>query len=135
MFSSSRWIASGCGLALALSFTIAEEPLAAQGTAQDTAHKKETMQMPMNMPMGKKAQKRKAGTAKSKKTAVGKKTRKASSKPAAGRPAAKTMAMPKEAPPHHAPIEAGQMQMGDSSRAMHVDSAHRDMGAMRMQPA
>jgi len=58
---SSRSIASAFALALALSFTIAEEPLAAQSAqsaSQDTARKKGTMQMPMNMPMGKEAQKK-----------------------------------------------------------------------------
>lgn len=47
---SSRWIAGGWTLALVLSFGTARNPLAAQGVAQDTAHKKGTMQMPMNMP-------------------------------------------------------------------------------------
>ncbi len=64
MVSSSRWIASGLCLTLALSLAIAEEPLAAQTAAQDTAHKKGTMQMPMNMPMGKKTQKKKKTTSK-----------------------------------------------------------------------
>jgi hypothetical protein len=50
MFSSSPCIAAGYSLALALSFAIAEKPLEAQSAAQDTAHKKGTMQMPMNMP-------------------------------------------------------------------------------------
>jgi len=47
MFSSSHWIASGCGLAFALSLAIATGPLAAQATPHDTAHKKGTTQMPM----------------------------------------------------------------------------------------
>jgi len=50
MFSSSRSIASGFGLALAFSFAIPGKPLAAQATPQDTAHK--GMKMPTNMPMG-----------------------------------------------------------------------------------
>jgi hypothetical protein len=69
MFSSSRLIASGFGLALALLVTIAEKPLSAQAATQDTAHKKGTMQMP------------------------------------------------------------------DTTRAIHTDSAHHKMGGMRMQPA
>jgi hypothetical protein len=48
MFSSSRSIATVFGLALALSFAVAEKPLEAQATPQDTTHKG----MPMNMPMG-----------------------------------------------------------------------------------
>ncbi|MEA2705292.1 MAG: hypothetical protein QOH22_80 [Gemmatimonadaceae bacterium] len=60
MFSFSRSIASVFVFALSLSFAIAEEPLAAQVVAHDTAHKKDTTQMPMNMPMGKKPQKTKA---------------------------------------------------------------------------
>jgi len=78
MFSSSRWIASGFGLALALSFAIAEEPLAAQATAQDTAQTKGATQMPMNMPMGKKTQKKKTTpkTTKSRKASASKHTAK-----------------------------------------------------------
>jgi hypothetical protein len=49
MFSSTPWIAGGCGFALVLSFAIAE-PLVAQLATQDTSHKKGTMQMPMTMP-------------------------------------------------------------------------------------
>jgi hypothetical protein len=49
MFLSSRCVARGCAFALALSFGVAGGPLAAQAT-QDTANKKGTMQMPMNMP-------------------------------------------------------------------------------------
>src|SRR5436190_1608247 len=104
MFSSSRLIASGFGLAFALSFTIAEQPLAAQAAAQDTAHK----HMPTNMPMGKKAQKKTASgkPTRTKKTAVAKKTGKTT-----------------------------KMQMPDSGHAMPAESAHRDTGAMKMQPA
>src|ERR1700694_1495452 len=50
MFSSPRWIAGSCGLALALSFAITGKPLRAQAATQDTTHKESTMQMPMNMP-------------------------------------------------------------------------------------
>jgi hypothetical protein len=48
MFLSSRWIAGGFGLPLALSFAIAVKPLAAQGHGHDTVHKKGTIQMPMS---------------------------------------------------------------------------------------
>src|SRR5712671_4109992 len=60
MSSSSRSIASAFALALALSLAVADKPLAAQATAQDTAHK--GMKMPPNMPMGKKSQKKKTAT-------------------------------------------------------------------------
>src|SRR6267142_2343132 len=103
MFSSSRAIASGFGLALALSFAVAGNPLAAQATPQDTTHK--GMKMPMNMPMGKKPQKKKT-----------------TAKPATT----------KKAEPHHAPAKAGQMQMPDTTHAMHGDSAHRAMPGMKM---
>lgn len=146
MFSSSRWIASGFGLALALSFAIAEEPLAAQATAQDTAHKKGTMQMPMNMPTGKKTQKKKTTpkTTKAKKPVAGKTTVKTGKKSApvgttakkqVGAPKSQPMAMPMGAEPHHAPAKAGQMQMPDTTRAIRTDSAHHEMSGMKMQPA
>jgi hypothetical protein len=50
MSSSSCWITGSCSTALALSFAIAVKPLTAQSTTQDTAQKKGTMQVPMNMP-------------------------------------------------------------------------------------
>jgi hypothetical protein len=146
MFSSSRWVANAFGLALALSFAIAEKPLTAQATAQDTSHKKSTM--PMNMPMGDKTQKKKATakSAKAKKTAVGKKTAKTAKKSVTARGAAKKqvrppatrsmampMAMPGDAEPRHAPGKTGQMR--DTTRAMQADSAHHEMGGMKMQPA
>ncbi len=111
MFSSLRWIASVFGLALALSFAIADKPLTAQATAQDTSHKKGTM--PMNMPMGNKTQKKKATSksTKAKRSAAGKKTAKAATA-----------------------VKAGQMQMHDTS-TMHADSAHHEMGRMKMPPA
>jgi hypothetical protein len=143
MFSLSRSIASGFALALSLSFAIAEEPLAAQAAAQDTAHKKGTTQMPMNMPMGKKSQKKKAAS----KTPVAKKhgvAKKASKRPtptgtAAGKHVApvktQPMAMPMGVELPHAPAKAGQMQIGDSTHAMHADSVHHEMGGMKMQSA
>jgi hypothetical protein len=123
MFSSSRLVASGFGLALALSFAIAEKPLAAQATAQDTSHKKGTMKMPMNMPMGKKPQKKKATS----KTTNAK-------KPTAGKSTAKTVkasspvgsAAKKQVPSRK--VQPMTMQMG-------ADSAHHEMGGMKMQPA
>jgi hypothetical protein len=50
MFSLSHSTASVFAWALALSFAIAEAPLAAQSSAQDTAHKNGAAPMPMNMP-------------------------------------------------------------------------------------
>jgi hypothetical protein len=147
MFSSSRWIVGGCGLALALSFAIAEEPLTAQSATQDTTHKKGTMQMPMNMPMGKKPQKKKATskTIKAKKPSAGKSTVKTTAKRSTSANKAdkkqaeprmmEPMAMPMGAAEHRAPAKAGVMQMPDSARAMHADSAHHEMAGMRMQPA
>jgi hypothetical protein len=116
MFSSSRWIASAFGLALALSFAIAGESLTAQATAQDTAHK--GMQMPMKMPMGKKTQKKKPAskTTKAKKSVAGKSSVKTGKKSAPAK------------------AKAGQMQMGDTAHTMHRDSANRKMGGMKMQP-
>ena len=107
MFLSSRLIASGFRLALALSFAIPGKPLAAQATPQDTAHK--GMKMPTNMPMGKKPQKKKtsAKTAAAKKSAPGKSTAKTVKKSA-----------PKQIP--------------DTAHAMHGDSAHREMPGMKM---
>ncbi|MBC7789839.1 MAG: hypothetical protein H7Z74_07820, partial [Anaerolineae bacterium] len=142
MFSSSRWIASGFGLALALSLVIAEKPLAAQGTGHDTAHKG-TMQMPVKKATAKKVQKKKATptTAQAKKPVASKSTVKTSKKPAPARaagkkqaapPKAQPMAMPMGAEPHHAPAKA---QRPDTTRPVRIDSAHHDMGGMKMQPA
>ena len=114
MFSSSRWIAGGCSLALALSFAIAGEPLAAQSATQDTAHKTNTMQMPTNMPMVKKTQKKKA---------TSKTTR--AKKPGAGKSTAK---IAKKSVP---PSSAAERQAGPTR----VDSARHEMGGMNMQPA
>jgi len=141
MFSSSHLIASGFGLALALSFTVAEKPLMAQATPQDTAHR--GMKLPMNMPMGKKPQKKKATPkpAATKKSAGGKSTAKIVRKPAPLRTAAKKqvprrttqpMAMPMSAEPHHVPAKAGQMRMPDTTHAMHGDSARRQLPGMNM---
>src|SRR2546423_2693759 len=134
MFSSSHLIVSGFGLALALSFTVAEKPLMAQTTPQDTTHR--GMKLPMNMPMGKNPQKKKATPkpAATKKSAGDKSTAKIVRKPAPLRTAAKKqvpqrttqpMAMPMGAEPHHVPAKAGQMRMPDTTHAMHGDSAHR----------
>jgi len=146
MFSSSRMIATAFGLALALSFAIAEEPLAAQATPQDTAHK--GMQMPKNMPMGKKTQKKKPApkTTKAKKPAAGKGTAKTGKKSAPVSAAAKKqvtprrsqpMAMPMGAEPHHAPAKAGQMQMPDTTKmpempGMEMPSKPTDSAQMAM---
>jgi len=146
MFSSSRSVATGFGLALALSFVIAENPLAAQGTGHDTAHKKGTMQTPVNKPADKKVQKKKPTpkATKAKKPAAGKSTVKTSKKPAPARaagkkqvgpPKAQPMPMPMGAKPHPAPEKADQVQTADSTHAVHGDSAHREMGDMKMQPA
>ena len=112
MFSSSRSIASAFALAFVLSFASAWRPLAAQSATQDTAHKKAIMQMPMNVPTGKKPQKKKPTpkTTRAKKSAVARKTGKKS-------------------------VKASQMQMGDSAHAMRVDSAHHEMGGMKMKEA
>lgn len=124
MFLSSRWIVGGCTLALALSFGSAENALAAQA-AQDTAHKKGTMQMPMNMPMGTKAQRKKTTP----KTSTVK-------KPAAKKrvAASKAKPMPMGAVPHHPSARTGQKQMADSAHKMHGDTAQMDMSGMKMQP-
>src|SRR6202162_6310118 len=45
-------------IAGALSLLIAGKPLAAQDTPRDTVHKKDTVPVPMNMPMGEKTQKK-----------------------------------------------------------------------------
>ncbi|MBC7788312.1 MAG: hypothetical protein H7Z74_00085, partial [Anaerolineae bacterium] len=146
MFSSPRGIASGFGWALALSFVIAEKPLAAQGVGHDTAHKKGTMQMPMNKPTDKKVQKKKPTpkTTKATKPAAGKSTVKTGKKPAPARAAGEKqvgptktqpMAMPTGAEPHHLPEKGGQVQVTDTTHAVHGDSAHREMGDMKMQPA
>ena len=139
MFSSLRFIAGGFWLAFALSFAVARQPLVAQAPAQDTAHK----QMPMNMPMGKKAQKKTARwePTQTKKTAVAKKAEKTAKRSAVAQTGAKTkkptakprkMGMPMGALPHHAPTPTGQMQMADTGHAMHADSAHHEMGTMKM---
>src|SRR6266550_3080191 len=142
MFSSSRSIARVFGLALALSVAITEKPLSAQAATQDTSHKKGTMQMPMNRPMGKKPQKKKttSGTTRAKKPAAGKTTAKTGKKStsvgtAKKRVAPTSMPMPMGAEPHHAPAKAERMPMADTARAMHGDSAHQEMGGMKMQPA
>src|SRR6266550_1843848 len=132
MFSLLRWTASAFGLAVALSFAMANEPLAAQAPAQDTAHK----QMPMNMPMGKKAQKKTASgkPTQTKKAALAKKAGKIAKRSAVAQTGAKRkkpMGMPMGAQPHHAPTPTGQMQMADTGHAMHADSAHHDVGAMK----
>src|ERR1700704_2180429 len=121
MVSSSRLIASGFGLALALSFAIPEKPLAAQATPQDTAHK--GMKMPANMPMGKKPQKKKtaAKPATTKKSAAGKSTAKTVRKSA---PASTTVKKP-------APRRTTQPM----AMPMGADTAHHEMGGMNMQPA
>jgi len=123
MFSSSRWIASGFGLALALSTAILGEPLAAQGTPQDTTRK--GMKMPMDMPMGKKPQKKKAApkTTTAKKPTTGKSTAKTSRKSAPARTTGKK------------PAKAVHKQIADSAHAVYSDSAHQEMGDMKMPPA
>jgi hypothetical protein len=121
MFSSSRSIASGFALALALSFAIAEKPLVAQATPQDTTHKE--MKMPMNMPMGKKPQKKKTTTkpATTKKSAAGKSTGRTVKKSATVRTAAKKQAPSRKVQPMAMPMSA--------------DSARHEMGGMKMPPA
>ncbi len=114
MFSSSRFIASGFGLALALWFTIPQEPLTAQAVPQDTAHK--GMQMPMKMPMGKKTQKKKPAP----------RTTRAK-KPSADKSSVKPIKK-------SAPATPRKMQMGDTAHAMHGDSTNRKMGGMKMKP-
>ena len=142
MFSSSRWIAGGCSLALTLAFAIAAEPLAAQSAAQDTVRKQGPMPRPMNMPMGKTAQKKKTRkTSTTSKPGVrnNKKTLGRSASP--GAPTKKGVApstshpMPMGAAPHHPPPIVGQKQSIDSIHAMKGDSAHVDMSRMKMQPA
>ncbi|MBC7790744.1 MAG: hypothetical protein H7Z74_12420 [Anaerolineae bacterium] len=143
MFSSSRWIAGSFAFALALSIAIIGEPLAAQSTPQDTTHK--GMKMPMDMPMGKKPQKKKAApkTAAAKKPAAGKssaKTTKKSVPATAGKKRAPAqqphlIEVPMGAQPHHAPAKVRQTQAVDSTQAMHGDSAHGKMGDMKMHPA
>src|ERR1700704_3971499 len=140
MSSSSRWIAGGRTLALALAFASAGESLGPQ-VPQDTAHKQGTMQMPMNMPMGKKPQKKKPvpKTIKANTIGVAKTAAKTGKKPA---PANKTskirpvnsqpMAMPMGAESHHAPAQAAQMQMSDTTHASSkpTDTAHIGMPGM-----
>src|SRR5437868_8489835 len=108
MVSLSRLTVGGCTLAFALSLTIAEKPLAAQGAAQDTTHKKGTM--PMNMPMGKQTQKKKttSKTGKLKKPGTAKRVAVTAKK---------------------------SVQMPDTAHHIHPDSARGGMGAMQMQPA
>ena len=64
------------------------------------------MQTPMNMPMGKKPQKKKATS----KTAKTKTTERQS------------------------PAKSSQMRMSDTARAMHTDSTRHEMGGMKMEP-
>ena len=139
MFSLSRVIAGGCTLAFTLTLAIAEKPLAAQATAQDTAHRKGTM--PMNMPMGKRTQKKKSAskTGKIKRPGTVKKAAVAGKK---STPSTRTkrkmesrMAMPGKAMEHHVPQQEGQMQMPDTAHHMRPDSARGGMGAMQMHPA
>jgi hypothetical protein len=141
MFSSSRLIASGFGLALALSFAISEEPLKAQATPQDTAHKKGA-QMPMNMPMGKKTQKKKATpkTTKAKKPGIRKTTATTGKKSAPVSTAAKKqvspqksqpMAMPMGAEPPHAPAKSDSTKMPDM-RGMEMPSKPMDSAQIAM---
>ncbi|HEY3134091.1 MAG TPA: hypothetical protein VGJ47_05620 [Gemmatimonadaceae bacterium] len=110
------------------------------------------MRMPMNMPMGKKSQKKKpASTAARSKTTAGKKTA-VTSKKSATRPAGKKKVVAPKAQPmampmgqeHHPRAKAAPMQMLDSTHKMpadstkiHADSAHgkEDMGAMKIHPA
>src|SRR2546423_10300116 len=121
MFSSSRLITGGFGLALALSIAISGEPLVAQATPQDTAHK--GMKMPMNMPMGEKPQKKKttAKPAATKKSAAGKSRAKTVKKAGAVGPAAKEQVPSRNAQPMAMPMGA--------------DSAQHEMGRMKMAPA
>ena len=140
MSLSSRSIASGFGLALALSVAIGEKPLSAQAATQDTAHKKGTMQMPMNMPMGKKTQKKKTTpkTTKTKKPAAARttaKTGKKSTPVGTGKKRVAPKSMPMGAEPHHAPAKADRTPIADTARATHGDSAHQEMGGMKMEPA
>ena len=144
MFSSSRWIAGGRTLALALSFAIAGEPLAGQAVAQDTAHKKSTMQMPMNTPMGKKTQKKKPTSrpVKQQGPGAGRGTAKAGKKPAPSSAAAKKKVGPRKMEPMAMPTgvsepharEKAAMQMPDTAKAMRADSAHHEMAGMGMHP-
>jgi hypothetical protein len=142
MFLSSHWIAGGCILALALSSAIPDASLTAQAT-QDTAHKTGTMQMPMNIPMGKKPQK-KTSTPKSsaaiKTSGTGNTTKTGKRSPPAntskrrvGTVKSRPMTMSTRAESHRAPA-AGKMQMSDTTRKMQADSAH-PTGGMNMQSA
>src|SRR5947207_9281985 len=139
MFSLSRLIASGCMLALGLTLGIAEKPLAAQGTAQDTAHKKGTM--PMNMPMGKTTQKKKSTTktGKIKRPGTARKAAVAGKKSTPSTPIKKKteshMAMPGKTMEQQVPQKDRQMQMPDTAHHLRPDSARAGMGAMQMQPA
>src|SRR5438105_270198 len=143
MFSSSRWIAGVVGLTVALSSAIADKSLTAQATAQDTTRKKSTF--PMNIPMGKKGQKRKAPSksAKAKTSVAGNKTSKPATKSVSHgggtqkRVPARTtrpMAMPMVAAPHQPAAKPGQMQMHDTSAAR-ADSVRQPMSGMKMPPA
>lgn len=129
MFSVSRFVAGSWSLAFVLSFAIAEKPLTAQG-GQDTAHK--GMQMPMNMPMAKKPQKKKATSkpAKVKKSATGKKPAATAKKSTRTGTTAQKKAGAAKTQPMVMPM--GQMQMADTPHQMHADSAHGQMGAMKM---
>src|SRR6266566_439311 len=145
MFSSSHWIASVFGLALALSLAIADKSLTAQATAQDTSHKKGTM--PMNMPMGNKTQKKKttSKSAKAKTPAAGKKTAKAATKSVAPGGAKKTartrttqpMAMPMggmKMPATAAKVDSMKMP-GMQAPSMPTDSPHMQMPSMSHRSA
>jgi hypothetical protein len=137
MFSTSRWIAGACGFVFALSLTIAR-PLSGQ-----SAHKKGSTQMPMNMPMGKKPLKKKARSQSVKKKSAGA----SKSRPAAAKRPAPTssarkqaaprmtepMTMPMGAAERKAPARMGVMRMPDTAHKMGTDSAHGEMAGMRMQ--
>jgi hypothetical protein len=113
MFLLPRSIWGGFSVAFAVTFAIAEKPIAAQAPAQDTAHKK--MQMPMNAPMGKKP-KKKAATSK---TSATKKTGVRKSTKTVKKSGTDTM---------------GQMQMADTAHRVHPDSTRTDMSGMKMEP-
>src|SRR5947207_9174961 len=134
MFSLSRLIAGGCTLAFTLTLAIAEKPLAAQTTAQDTAHKKGIM--PMNMPMGKTTQKKKSAskTGKIKKPGTVKKAAVAGKKSTASTHTNKKMeshiAMPGKAMQlHPAPAKSDSMKMPGMPG---VDMKPKPADSMRM---
>src|SRR2546423_3766264 len=139
MFSMPRLIAGGCTLAFAVILAVAEKPLTAQATAQDTAHKKGTM--PMNMPMGRQTQKKKttSKTGKVNRAGTPKKATVTRTESTANTAAKKKMTpgmvMPGDAKEHHVFGKAGQTQVPDTAHHIHPDSARAGMGAMQMHPA